>query len=279
MEVWAVVILGSVIASVTGMTLLARRPWQRRSPDPLFIDLSREESYSKFYEYISKMKLDFLMWTITERETGRYVIAELKYSEEFENKSIRCDTLVHFDFSSLGKERTKLRWYCEYKHWCDKDTARRMEGHIASWLQVLFEKPIAVVDDAKASSVADESESMTPERKLDLKLECQFQSRRPINLTFERLHARLLNSTDTSQSWKISVLDATSPDLISCDFEVLDDLGSLSAKAKLDFNLEVDIGKKTLVKWTYIPTYALAFDEHKKTIERVDDWIRLVLTA
>lgn len=261
------------------MSIFALRPTQRKSPDPMIVSLSREEAFTKFYAYVSKKQLDFLVWTIREREMGRFVVADLQYSEEFENKSIRCDAVVNFDFSSVSQDKTKLRWSCEYKHWCDAKTARRMEGHITSWLQALFEKTVNPIRDAKVKEGVGQLQDSPPEASPPLELECQFHCRRPIDLTFERIHARLLNAVETSQSWKIVLMKAAPPNLMNCEFQVMDESKGLMTIAILAIGFATENGKQTVVTWTYFPNDVLAFNDHKQAKERADDWIRLVLTA
>ena len=285
MEIWAIVALSSAVGLITGMTVWALRPMQRRSPDPMHIDLPREEVFAKIYNYIAKQHLDILVWNVKEKVTGRFIIAELSYSEEFANKAIRCDVIVSFDFKSPTESATVLRWSCQFKHWCDPVTARRLEGHMTSWLQALFEKPkvsakiegikeVLQNDDHKAEGNANEQNESAIQQ-----LEFHFESRRPITQTFDRFYARLLDNQKTIQSWKLSITDKQAPATINCDFTVTNGIGISILAARMECTF-CQAGKtKTAVTWKYTTIDPIAFEDNASLRERCDDWIRLVLTA
>lgn len=279
MEVWAVVLISSVVAGITGMSLVALRPFQKRSPEPIIIDKPREEVFEKFFAFISKGQLDFLDWTVKEKQLGRYLIAELEYCEEFRNKSIRCDAVINFDFSTVEENKTRIRWSSEYKHWCDAETSRRMQEHIWGWIEVIFTEPITAPIDEERFEVCAPTPLPAVET-VPLVLECQSKSRRPRNITFERLHARILDNARSSHNWKIVLVAAAAPDLMSCDFHASDSIGAaLDVVARLEIKFTDTERKQTTVDWTYIPKEALIFKNYVHLKDRADDWIRLSLEA
>jgi hypothetical protein len=284
LEIWAAIALSTAVVAITGMTVWALRPMQRRSPDPMLIDLPREEVFAKIHNYISKPHLDMLAWNVKEKVTGRFIAAELTYNEEFENKAIRCDAIVNFDFKTQQEGATTLRWSCQFKHWCDLETARRLEGQISSWLQALFEKPHVLSKIEKHNELLQNTDlksqgSEEPDDKDYPQLEFFFEARRPLPQTFDRFYQRLLSNQNSIQPWKLSITEKTDSESIRCDFHVKNEINVTTLPARIHFTF-CAIGKtKTKVTWKYTTVDPIAFKDNSSLRERADDWIRLVLTA
>lgn len=266
------------------MTVWALRPMQRRSPDPMIIDLPREEVFAKIHNYISKPHLDMLVWNIKEKVTGRFIAAELTYNEEFENKAIRCDAIVNFDFKSPDEGATTLRWSCQFKHWCDLETARRLEGQISSWLQALFEKPHVLSKIEKHNELLQNTglkshRSEEPDEKNYQQLEFFFEARRPLPQTFDRFYQRLLSNQNSIHPWKLSITEKIDSESIRCDFHIKNEINVTTLPARIHFTFCATGKTKTKVTWKYTAVDPIAFKDNSLLRERADDWIRLVLTA
>lgn len=124
------------------MTAVARSPRQFRSPEPLALEIPVGEAFERLKRILSTDNSLLQNWRIKEAVPHVYIIADMDYCEKpLENAAIKCSAEFHFDLGKDGEHRTRLMWSCKFHHWCDRQTAERMEKFTADWINLKMFPP------------------------------------------------------------------------------------------------------------------------------------------
>lgn len=134
MEPIAIAAIVTTLAVITVMTFQARRPAQYLSPEPIRLRIDKAAAYVAILEALKENWCESLTWCLDTFESNAYIKAHLTYNESSENKSIRCDTAISLDFSEHAPSCCTIRWSCTMKHWCDRETAERLQAATNAWI-------------------------------------------------------------------------------------------------------------------------------------------------
>ncbi|MCA9804954.1 MAG: hypothetical protein KC777_23455 [Cyanobacteria bacterium HKST-UBA02] len=134
MEPIAIAAIVTTLAVITVMTFQARKPAQYLSPDPIRLRIDKVAAYAAILDALKEDWCESLTWRLDTFESNAYIKAHLTYSENSENKSIRCDTAISIDFSDHAPSCCTIRWSCTMKHWCDRETAERLQAATNAWI-------------------------------------------------------------------------------------------------------------------------------------------------
>lgn len=209
----APILLASLVAAVFAMTAVARSPRQFRSPEPLALNIPVGEAFEKLKSILTTDRSLLQNWTIKEAVPHAYIVADMDYCEQpLENEAIKCSAQFHFDLGKVGEDRTRLMWSCKFNHWCDRQTAERMEKFTADWIRLkMFPKeppPIPLPIEISTLLTAAESGCKSETRQappVKERLTLDEQSRTPaspllLSESEKRLLTKRLAQTDEGGS-------------------------------------------------------------------------------
>lgn len=304
-------VLGSV-SYAAGTIWWSRHPNLKRSPEPIEIDAPLSVAYERFLNLLAAADAtsNSHRWTVLDRLSDAYIIADLLYTETFQNKQVKCNAKAHFDFAPVDDRTTKIRWYYEFKHRCDAKTARRLEGITNDWLRlklandanppaatkgvsetpaelleklasatqqtpVILELPASTLPSLTAPK-ADTQQEASPLVAAPVSKTCLFDCRYPQAIAYKKLKQKLSTGSSVIYRWRIKQ-ELPPGELVAELFDLDPNTALPRCSAIVHFKLQPESRDRTQVSWEYNFMHSPGEREEKSVRNISDEYIRIIL--